>query len=654
MQRHSIENALGKLRPGEAQLAAAALDWIVGDDPQTEVTQGRLQEFLWFALPAQVDSPDAAELLRATARALAHVFEEAGLQRYAMICGSTVTRSVHDAYLRDAAEGQDAGDAAAEASGLSPPDVDGFSWGDPMGPVEFEGMSAAESALEAAIVSGDLVPGRRGWQGVQRQIVTATLDEAIVAVDGPSRRTQIGRERSDAWQNTTGGLLGRLRHGASIELDGELDRSVLPEATLEPLTWFLRAIGDGVPLTKQGNLAVAFVRKATAERGWYQWGNPRSEIDVIELSLLHDFTKTLRAARHRSGRIVLTKRGLAMAAGGRAAFHPVVDWVAAGDGAEELIFEVLVIRLLEASISETTLAEEDLHRDIAVVLAECGYRLSERNDISPDEAALLVMPARQLMETLGLCVQRGPWDARVLELTEPGVVTSRAILMARASGPAAMQVHVLEVPGSRPPSSPSALGAVPDRVLELRLSLRDIEPPIWRRLLVQSRSTIADLHYLIQGAIGWYDVHLHMFECADGRVFVANPDPDFEFVGSQPVLDGKGVQLREILVSPADRLVYSYDFGDGWEHDVVLEAIHPAAEEDNVPRVTDGARAHPPEGCGGPWGYRDLLEALGDPAHERHNFLVDQLDGYEAVGFDPERFSLEETNATLDIRQNAD
>ena len=107
------------------------------------------------------------------------------------------------------------------------------------------------------------------------------------------------------------------------------------------------------------------------------------------------------------------------------------------------------------------------------------------------------------------------------------------------------------------------------------------------------------------------------------------------------------VLVRDLLASPGDALRYDYDFGDGWEHHVELVAVRPLADGEQCPRCLAGERAHPPEDCGGPWGYQELLEALANPGHERYDELSEWLDGYEGLGFDPEAFDIEVVNEQL-------
>ena len=105
--------------------------------------------------------------------------------------------------------------------------------------------------------------------------------------------------------------------------------------------------------------------------------------------------------------------------------------------------------------------------------------------------------------------------------------------------------------------------------------------------------------------------------------------------------------LQDLVARPGDRLVYRYDFGDGWEHDVVVERVLAAQPGVRYPRCAGGARRCPPEDCGGSWGYAHLREVLADPAHDEHADMLEWLDLEAASQFDPAAFDVNEVNASL-------
>jgi hypothetical protein len=177
----------------------------------------------------------------------------------------------------------------------------------------------------------------------------------------------------------------------------------------------------------------------------------------------------------------------------------------------------------------------------------------------------------------------------------------------------------------------------PTAILQLKVTLRGSRPPIWRRVLVPADVTLAQLHEILQLAMGWTDSHLHQF-VARG-VCYGSPDPDFGIDRK----DERRVRLGNVLSVPKVRMVYEYDFGDGWEHEVVVEKVLPPEPGGRYPWVVAGKRACPPEDCGGVFGYEQLLEALRNPAHPEHEDMMEWTGGE----LDPEAFDPEEVNLVL-------
>ena len=175
------------------------------------------------------------------------------------------------------------------------------------------------------------------------------------------------------------------------------------------------------------------------------------------------------------------------------------------------------------------------------------------------------------------------------------------------------------------------------QVYQLHIQLEHIEPPIWRRLLIDSRLGLTELHTAIQAVMGWYDSHLHEFGFRDHRYGI--PDEDNEL----GLLDERKYRIDQLLKKPQDTLEYLYDYGDYWQHRVTLEAIKPWDLKVAVPRCIDGGRACPPEDCGGPPGYAELLEIMADPAHPEHQETLEIL-GDE---FEPDSFDVQYANEDL-------
>ncbi len=177
-------------------------------------------------------------------------------------------------------------------------------------------------------------------------------------------------------------------------------------------------------------------------------------------------------------------------------------------------------------------------------------------------------------------------------------------------------------------------------LLRLRVELKDILPPIWREILVPARYSFWDLHVAIQDAMGWWDYHLHEFRPRDRerrkQVLIGMPSEE-DFADTREVLPGWEIPVTAYLCEPGDRVEYEYDFGDSWRHEITLQSIAPRIKGQRYPRCTAGARACPPEDCGGVPGYQSLLEALLDPKHPEHQTLSDWIpSGWGPGVFRPE------------------
>lgn len=177
---------------------------------------------------------------------------------------------------------------------------------------------------------------------------------------------------------------------------------------------------------------------------------------------------------------------------------------------------------------------------------------------------------------------------------------------------------------------------------KIKLSLRYLQPPIWRRLLVPSDTTLAELHHIIQDAMGWENCHLHQFEVGD----VSYTDP------AHDPLDESQDEAQTTLagLKAGDHFVYWYDFGDDWFHDILVESVDQADPSVSYPRCVAGARACPPEDCGGPGGFDGLLQALADVKHPEYEEYRDWLEDMGAADYDPAHFDLNKVNRVLASR----
>ncbi len=204
----------------------------------------------------------------------------------------------------------------------------------------------------------------------------------------------------------------------------------------------------------------------------------------------------------------------------------------------------------------------------------------------------------------------------------------------RRSGPAAT---------ARPAKKPAGKGRVPPTdVHEIQVTLRDTDPPVWRRILVPGNFTLGRLHGVLQAAMGWQHCHMHMFRVG-GTTY---GDLAYEREAGDAFSDGDEADftVAEAFRAGMPKVVYEYDFGDCWEHDLSLVKVLPPAEAPAIaPFCVDGARACPPEDVGGTTGYEEFLAAMADPKHPRHEDFAGWLEG----PFDPEGFDRDAVNRRL-------
>jgi len=185
--------------------------------------------------------------------------------------------------------------------------------------------------------------------------------------------------------------------------------------------------------------------------------------------------------------------------------------------------------------------------------------------------------------------------------------------------------------------TPSSGMMAATQVYQFKLVLLGVEPPIWRRIQVLETYSFWDLHVALQDAMGWLDYHLHVFRVAgprEGEVEQIGIPDDDPFEGDKPTLPGWEIPIARHFPRPGIAVPYEYDFGDGWEHELTLEAILPRQAGQTYPLCVDGARACPPEDCGGVHGYENLLTVIQGPSHEDYESTLEWLGGR----FDPDRF----------------
>ena len=184
-------------------------------------------------------------------------------------------------------------------------------------------------------------------------------------------------------------------------------------------------------------------------------------------------------------------------------------------------------------------------------------------------------------------------------------------------------------------------------IATLRIELVGSDPLIWRVVEVPTSITLKVLHDIVQVSMGWCDYHLWEM-VIDGKAYGLPMDEDF---GTAPRKVADRVRLRDVLTGDTTQIDYIYDFGDSWEHSLVVSDVRAGAPGIGYPRFIAGERDCPPEDCGGIPGFYEMLEARADPKHPDHADVVEWLDGYDPEELDV--FPIEVALGRIAARRNA-
>jgi len=189
----------------------------------------------------------------------------------------------------------------------------------------------------------------------------------------------------------------------------------------------------------------------------------------------------------------------------------------------------------------------------------------------------------------------------------------------------------------------------------MKIALLDVEPPIWRRFVAPSFMTLNHFHVLLQTIMGWNSTHMYAFTINDNRFTGSSHELSFavdSMWDTEPSYNAANYELCQLIKSGMT-IRYEYDFGDGWEHEIIVENDTVSHDTKHCFYCIEGERACPPEDCGGPGGYESLLEILADPEHPEHEEKVEWLEfiGHRDGKFDSERFDPEVCNRTLKVRK---
>lgn len=438
-----VTAALTRIGGRDEDLAREAGDvynTLTWDEGPGQICRAGVQDWLWYRLPTKYITDEAGYMGR-LAETAAILFDELGMDAYAAECRDERTAAVHAAFERSDAEGFKAMRKAREASGIEPPDLDDFVWGQAMGIEEACAHATVENTLEAAIDAGELVVGGRGWRAHQQAIAGATVDGDHPSEPGQSWRTVVVTERIGDWVRTASMRsepIGRRRADIANRLLHPIDPPSDLVEHMGPVTWLLERFGEEQALTQAGYLNRAFVVQIHEEHPWEDpfrtRGTPRSETDVMMLHRLREWLESAGALRKRGKVLRRTDHGTAMAD------DPLLAWEAftrtvAPEGWDRFVIEDAALILLE---QRGPVATNDLFSEIAGDAVELGWRTSDGGLQRPpneQDVRYAFHTSWALLDMLGFTAEQDDWRNRAVSIPPAGEATLLAMLRAAATGP---------------------------------------------------------------------------------------------------------------------------------------------------------------------------------------------------------------------------
>lgn len=371
----SVESALAEMAVDDAQSeddARAVYDWVAGEEGVEGISLSRVQRFAWYDLSVKwmVDDRDRRGILAAGAT----LFEALGLDSYASVFRSSQTSEILAAHERGSKEGYAAFQKAFDASGIHPPDLDGFVWSDMMAGEENAAHLAVTAALEQAITDGRMVPGARGWKTEAMSIAEEMIDSRHPELPGQSMRSSIMTERIHGRLHMLEGRAPELHALVARHANRLLHPIPSPpdfEVNMEPIMWFLEWVTDDTGMTGAGYLPTAMVQSGAErfgwDKGWIQ-DAPQKESDSRELMSLHELLLNAKAIRHRKGSVKKTVKGDRMNSDPEYAWRTVADSLSS-HGWTTAVAEVITLLILEGETDEDALTDEAL-----ALLVAYGWR----------------------------------------------------------------------------------------------------------------------------------------------------------------------------------------------------------------------------------------------------------------------------------------
>lgn len=410
-----------------------------------------------------------------------------------------------------------------------------------------------------------------------------------------------------------------------------MDLEVAKPEVIEQVRSFVSWVGTGRKLTQTGRITLADARTLVELLGTEDVIDPaigdrvfrtKSSEELLRLMLVVEWAKAARLVRKTGNRLVPVKKNAALLN------DTQVLWLALFTS-----FDQLGEAFLPSGFGESLMRVE-FALGIHAVLTSLYRADGATATASLCETAWDAVTAPYVFDH-ATETQLGHWRA----MNDRD--TKRALEVLQRLGAVRFENEAVELTELGQDGMRRLLGepSPGDPVHQVKITLMEIEnPPVWRRVLVPADVRLDRLHEIIQAAMGWQNSHMHAF--IDGQTYYGVPDPDL------PHLDERATRLND-LVKPGGRLLYVYDFGDYWEHEITVEEATVAERGTSYPLCVAGQGACPPEDSGGLPGYERLVEILTDPGHAEHQDILRWLGLDDRSQFDPARFTPGEANRRL-------
>jgi len=400
---------------------------------------------------------------------------------------------------------------------------------------------------------------------------------------------------------------------------------------VEQVRAFVDWVGVGRKLTQTGRITLADARALVEALGTDDVIDPsigdrvyrtKSSEELLHLTLVVEWAKAARLVRKTGQRLVPVKKNQALLNDIPALWLTLFT-----------VFDQLGDAFLPSGFGESLLRVE-FPRGIRAMLTALHHADGAVTTTSLCALAWDVVTAPYVLDH-ATEIQLRHWRAMGDRDTE------RAFAVLRRLGAVTVEDEKVELTELSRSGMRRLLGAPEpgDPVYQVKITLLEVEnPPVWRRVLVPAAIRLDRLHEVIQAAMDWQNAHLHVF--VDGQTYYGVPDPEL------PFRDEGATRLSD-LAAPGGSLVYNYDFGDSWDHEILVEEATVATPDGRYPRCVAGQSACPPEDVGGTGGYARLIQILTEPGHEEHQDMLDWLGLDNPDRFDPAHFDPSEANRRL-------